>query len=155
MFHSLLTLYMYIHVRHAYKISGTCTYMYIHAYNICTQCTCTFIALYMCHILHLSSLSLSLSLFLSHIHTRTQHSIIDEPIDYGVGIVASTDNWSVKIMSATKNLHTRSVTCKFYLHLHVHVHVTSRLSLMYTVLGRSKHDSRLQPVYIIWALLIY
>jgi hypothetical protein len=50
--------------------------------------------------------------YLSHTymytHTHTQHSIIDEPIDYGVGIVASTDNWSVKIMSATKNLHTRS-----------------------------------------------
>ena len=53
------------------------------------------------------------SLPLTHKHkytcTHTQHSIIDEPIDYGVGIIASTDNWSVKIMSATKNLHTRSV----------------------------------------------
>ena len=38
-----------------------------------------------------------------------QHSIIDEPIDYGVGIIADTDNWTVKIMSATKNLHTRCV----------------------------------------------
>ena len=123
MFHSLLTC-TYMYDMHVKLVAPAHIYMYN---NICTQCTCTFIALYMRHILHLSLLSfslfLSLSLSLSHVHTRTQHSIIDEPIDYGVGIVASTDNWSVKIMSATKNLHTRSVACKFYLHLHVHVHV--------------------------------
>ena len=35
--------------------------------------------------------------------------MIDEPVDVGVGIVASTDTWSVKLHAVTKSLQTNDV----------------------------------------------
>ena len=38
-----------------------------------------------------------------------QHSVIDEPVEYGVGIVADTDNWTVKVVAASKSVQTSDV----------------------------------------------
>ena len=38
-----------------------------------------------------------------------QYSIIDEPVEYGVGIVADTDNWTVKVLAASKSVQTSDV----------------------------------------------
>lgn len=38
-----------------------------------------------------------------------QYSIIDEPVEYGVGIVADTDSWTVKVLAASKSVQTSDV----------------------------------------------
>ena len=38
-----------------------------------------------------------------------QYSIIDEPVEYGVGIVADTDTWTVKVVAASKSVQTSDV----------------------------------------------
>ncbi len=38
-----------------------------------------------------------------------QYPVIEEPVDVGVGIVASTDSWSVKLHAVTKSLQTNDV----------------------------------------------
>ena len=38
-----------------------------------------------------------------------QYSIIDEPVEYGVAIVADTDSWSVKVLAASKSVQTSDV----------------------------------------------
>ena len=41
----------------------------------------------------------------------SQYSIIDEPVDHGVGIVADTDTWTVKVVAVSKSLQTSDVIC--------------------------------------------
>ena len=36
-----------------------------------------------------------------------QHSIIDEPIDHGVAIVADTNTWTCRVVVASKTYHNK------------------------------------------------
>ena len=38
-----------------------------------------------------------------------QHSTVDEPVEHGVAIIADTDNWTCRLMVASKDSQTKSV----------------------------------------------